>query len=408
MNQASNASGTTNTTMTLLDDIHSSIGSISLLDGRNGTFGFDLEQEHEHDGTSNTTISQNSQTYTDSMERMRQIGAYGTDTVVHRIYNYAKRRFIEYEHLRSATCEDICIDFSRNMDILPNTRYLFGLRVFEEAANDEWCPPGEELQPNVTYCFRMRFKIPSLDVQLRTMDAKAFEYLYNQMRYDMVHECIPAIKYPLKKDNVMGLGAVNMYIDLLEQRDSIERIESNYKRYLPRPLVRAHKIFIKGKICKSFRLLRQTQIDLKQVKWHYVHELNTLATDYLLETFVGIVDFIPGDIISEASNDGIVSPTTAKVYIKLDLYDTPEPGMKVARITSKDKIEVSNCMQLFCLKRNNRLEKSVFSSIFSLIFIEIYDLQIQGMQTTGFFFTRTLLVRVNKKNIKLKLFTMLY
>ncbi|KNC24939.1 Tyrosine-protein kinase hopscotch [Lucilia cuprina] len=336
MNQASNASGTTHTTMTLLDDINSSIGSISILDGRNGIYDLDLDHEHdhEHDTTSNTTISQNSQCYTDSMERMRQNVALGSDTTTHRIYNYRKRRYIEYEHLRSTTCEDICIEFSREMDILPNTRYLFGLRVFDEAASDEWCLADQQLKSNVTYCFRMRFKVPSLDVQLQTMDPNAYEYLYNQMRYDMVHECIPAIKYPLKKDNVMGLGAVNMYIDLLEQRETIDRIESNYKRYLPRPLVRAHKIFIKGKICKSFRMLRERQIDVAQVKWHYVRELNTLATDYLLETFVGIVDFIPGDILTTTN-----TPTTAKVFIKLDIFDTAEPGLKVARVTNKDKVE---------------------------------------------------------------------
>lgn len=339
----SNTSGTTHTTMTLLDDINSSIGNISLLDGHD--LDLDHDHDHEHDTTSNTTISQNSQCYTDSMERMRQNVAIGCDTVTHRIYNYGKRKYIEYEHLQSATCEDICIEFSRQMGILPNTRHLFGLRVFDEAGSDEWCLAGQPLKPNVTYCFRMRFKVPSLDVQLQSMDPNAYEYLYNQMRYDMVHECIPAIKYPLKKDNVMGLGAVNMYIDLLEKRETVDRIESNYKRYLPRPLVRAHKLFIKSKICKSFRTLRQRQIDVAQVKWHYVHELNTLATDYLLETYVGIVDFIPGDILSTTN-----TPTTARVYIKLDLFDTLEPGLKVARVTSKDKIEVSYWK--FFIKKN--------------------------------------------------------
>lgn len=332
MNQASNASGTTHTTMTLLDDINSSIGSISLLDGRNGTYDSDLD--HEHDAASNTTISQNSQCYTDSMERMRQNVAPGSDTITHRIYNYRKRIYVEYEHLRSATCEEICIDFSREEEILPNTRYLFGLRVFEEPVSDDWCLPCQPLRPNVTYCFRMRFKVPFVDIQLQSMDPNAYEYLYNQMRYDMVHECIPAIKYPLKKDNVMGLGAVNMYIDLLEQRGTIDRIESNYKRYLPRPLVRAHKIFIKGKICKTFRMLMKSNVDLAKVKFYYMNELNTLAADYLLESFVGIVDFIPGDLLTSTTN------TPTKVYIKLDLFDTPEPGLKVARVTSKDKMEV--------------------------------------------------------------------
>lgn len=344
MNQASNASGTTHTTMTMLDDSNISIGSTSILGGSNGTYDMEVDHEHDHerdhDTASNTTVSQHSQCY---MERIRQNVPVGTDTIVHRIYLYRKRVFIEYEHLQSVTCEDICIELSRILKILPNTRLLFGLRVFEVVGhNEEWCLPGQPLRPNVTYCFRMRFKVPDLDFQLQSMDINAYEYLYNQMRYDMVHECIPSIRYPLKKDNVMGLGAVDMYIDLLEQTETVDGIESNYKRYLPRPLVKAHKLFIKRKICSSFRMLRERQIDLARVKWNYVHELKNLSPEYLLQTFVGVVDFIPNDILASAPSDvGMVNPTTAKVYIKLDLFDAPEPGLKVARITSKDKLEVS-------------------------------------------------------------------
>ncbi|XP_061389403.1 tyrosine-protein kinase hopscotch [Musca vetustissima] len=345
MNQASNASGTTHTTMTILDDGNSSIGSTSILSN-----GYDFNHEHDHeqdhDTTSNTTISQNSQCYT---ERMRQsnVPIVDTDIVTHRIYCYRKRVYIEYDHLQLATCEEICIDLSRRLGILPNTRLLFGLRVFDDDNNEQWCLPGQPLSPGVVYCFRMRFKVPLIDGQLQSMDPNAYEYLYNQMRYDMVHECIPSIRYPRKKDNVMGLGAVDMYIDYLEQRGTVERIESNYKRYLPRPLVKAH-IFVKRKICNSFRSLRQRNIELVRVKWNYVLELNNLAPDYLLETFAGFVDFIPGDILATVPNDGggdggggqiQSSSTTVKVCIKLDLFDSPEPGLKVARRTCKDTLE---------------------------------------------------------------------
>ncbi|XP_075155140.1 tyrosine-protein kinase hopscotch [Haematobia irritans] len=342
MNQCSNASGTTHTTITVLDDSNSSIGSASILELSNDIHDLDLEHDNEcdHDTTSNTTVSQNSQCY---IERMRQSNLpIGTNTVVHRIYCYRKRIFIEYDHLELTCCEDICIEISRRLGILPNTRLLFGLRVFEDGKNEEWCLPGQPLRPGITYCFRMRFKVPPLDGQLQSMDPNAYEYLYNQMRYDMVHECIPSIRYPLKKDNVMGLGAVDMYIDSLEHRDPVDRIESNYKRYLPRPLVRAHKIFIKRKICSSFRLLCQKKIELARVKWNYVLQLNNLAPDYLLESFEGIVDFIPGDILTSVPSEGgggLVNPTTANVFIKLDLFDAPEPGLKVARRTSKDKLE---------------------------------------------------------------------
>ncbi|KAL9880141.1 tyrosine-protein kinase hopscotch [Glossina fuscipes fuscipes] len=351
MNQASNASGTTHTTMTLLDDGNSSISSTSLLAN-----GITLELEDDLD--SNRTFSQASQSYSGSVEKMRQNVSTSLIMITHRIYNYCKRKFIEYEHLPTATCEDICIEFSRNMGILPNTRYLFGLRVLEANQVDEWVLPGQPLRPDVTYCFRMRFKVPSLEL-LQIMDRASYEYLYNQMRYDVVKECIPDIRYPFKKDNVMGLGAMNMCIDLLEQRESAERIEKNYKSYLPQPLVKTHKIFSRRKICQTFRHLCRRQLDLADVKLNYVREVNNLAPDYLLETFAGLVDYIPGDKLTPHTNIvGILNPTEAKVFIKLDLFDTIEPGLKVARITSKEKLEwilVSKLENIYalCVKSNN-------------------------------------------------------
>lgn len=345
MNQASNASGTTHTTVTILeDDNNSSIGSTSMLGLSNGLHKFDLDHDHErdHDTTSNTTVSQNSQC---NEERMRQSNIpAGAETVMHRIFCYRKRVFIEFDHLPNAFSEAILTDICRSRGILPNTRLLFGLRVFEESQHgqqEEWCLPCQELRVGVTYCIRMRFKVPTLDDHLRSMDPNAYEYLYNQMRYDVVHECIPSIRYPEKKDYVMGLGAVDMCIDWLERREAVDRIEANYKRYLPRPLVKAHKIFIKRKICGSFSSLRERFSDVALVKWNYVLGLNNLVPDYLLETFEGIVDFIPSDVMTTVSEcGGPGKPSTVKVDIKLDLFDTSEPCLKVARRTNKEK-EVS-------------------------------------------------------------------
>lgn len=340
MNQASNSSGTTHTTTTLLDDSNSSIGSSSLLGGSNGICDYD------NDAASNTTISQHSGYSENTVERVIQSVEIGADVISNRIWNYRKRTFVEYEHLRSATCEDVCIVFSRDMGILPNTRYIFGLRVFD--SEEEWCLPCDTLKPNVTYCFRMRFKVPFS--QLQTMDHMAYEYLYNQMRYDMVQECIPEIRYPNKKNNVMGLGAVDMYIDLLEKRDTFARIDKKCKRYLPRKLIDAHNIFAKKSLRDTFRkLTSDLSLDLSQLKWQYICSLNELAPDYLMEQYVGLVDFIPDDM-GGAEVDGAINGTTAvKAYIKLDLFDSPEPGLKVAKVTAneKAKLKVGYCYYVY-------------------------------------------------------------
>lgn len=356
--QSSNISGTTHTTMTLVEDESSSMGS-NLISSTGLSLSLDDDDEEDNScellsaSNNNSAYSsrQGSQNFLSGsfsgVEKMRQSGLISgaEGTVTHRIYNYRKRKFIDYEHRPDAVCEDICLDFCRELRIRPNTRYLFGLRSISQ--NNAQCPatwllPGQLLQPDVIYCFRIRFKVPSIDVHLQCMDPESYEYLYNQMRYDVVHECIPEIRYPQKKDNVMGLGAVNMYIDLLEERDTAERIENNYKQYLPRPLLKAHKIFGKRKICKTFRGLRQMQHDLGQVKWIYIHEVSKLAPDYLIETFVGIVDFIPGVKRCTASKDGnaIINCPQIQVYIRLDLLDNSEPGLKVARFAQKEKLEV--------------------------------------------------------------------
>lgn len=262
---------------------------------------------------------------------------------VNQIFNYKLNHFVDYSHLCNATSEDICIDFCKSLGILPPTRLLFGLRQYDAEC---WVPSCNTMRPGIKYCFRMRFKVPNVDTQLQSLDASAFEYLYAQLRSDLVFDRIPDIRYPSKKDNVVGLGVVDMYIDLLEHKDTVESIESNYKHYLPRQLVKTHKFFAKKKICEGFHQIRRKNHDLAYVKWTYMHTVTSLAPNYLLERYAAVVDYIPGEdgVPRSANSNGLIH--AEHVYVKLDLYDTPEPGMKISRKTSEEKLKVSYSLRI--------------------------------------------------------------
>lgn len=337
MNLESNTSGT-NTSMTLLDD------SVSHDE-------FELTNEFR---TTTPSIS-SSRTSTSIPNTVGHLHHHDTNglppnMINSQILNHIRAEFVLHTHCKNATAESICIEFCKIIKILPTIRLLFALRVYD--SSDEWLPAAATLKPNVKYEFRMRFKVPSLGSSLLSMDAAAYEYLYRQMRHDMIREWIPEIRYPLKKDNVMGLGVLDMYIDSQGGKE-IPDIEANYKRYLPRKLIKAHKVFVKPKICSGFRQFRGKSIDVERVKLNYVNEIHNLAPSYLIETFKAFVDYIPDseerrnyiDRVQHRGQGGHMGscegPCDIPVFVKLDLFDTTEPGLKIATFATEDKLQVS-------------------------------------------------------------------
>ncbi|XP_054727303.1 tyrosine-protein kinase hopscotch [Anastrepha obliqua] len=329
MNQASNASGTTHTTITLLDTSSASfsMGCVNSLRS-NGN----ISNGDHGDVSSSTTPSQSPASST----RM-------SPQTTNKIFNYEDLK--DYEFANSLTCEDICLSLCRQLKILPTTRLLFGLRVLD--SENEWAIPGNSLKRGVRYCFRMRIKVPNIDTQLKNLDKEAYEYLYWQIRYDIVNEKIPEIRHPEKKDSVMGFAVMDMSIDLeanstaaerLEKnykREIIEQIENNYKRYLPHTLLKQHKYFVKSKICGFFRNVREKKIGFTEFKFYYISEVCKLASNYLMEMYVATVNYIPNDdLLSDrppaVGNDYSENGGT-RVFVKLDTHDHPEPGLKISR-----------------------------------------------------------------------------
>lgn len=268
----------------------------------------------------------------------------------------------------------------------------------------KWQLPGENLSTNVRYCFRMRFRVPDLDRQLPEIDPNSHKYLYHQMRYDMLHELIDEIRYPNHKDKVMGLAVMDMLIDKEEQQLQAQTVEKSYKNYLPRNLLREHRFFVRSKICNRFHQLNDIQPTVDTLKWHYVHQICHLAPSYLTEQFKATVEYFPNDSTTEppigngtgslshsthTSTSTLVTgssttlsttatgngnhlhhhsdsgsdtqtvhgshsssnsnqhkpprqqpPNSIPVYVRLWFHDSPEPGLKVARVTSEATLKV--------------------------------------------------------------------
>ncbi|EDV99841.1 tyrosine-protein kinase hopscotch [Drosophila grimshawi] len=345
------------------------------------------------------------------------------DGLIH-IYNYRKHDYEKYSP--SLLCEEICTAMCRHMEILPAAVLLFGIREHKNGktgagltprtleANHNWQLPGEQLNCIVRYCLRMRFRVPELDRQLSAIDAQCQNYLYHQMRYDMLHEQINEIRYPEHKDKVMGLAVMDMIIDKDEKQLQAEAIEKAYKSYLPHTLWRAHRIFVRPKIRRSFRQMSRDQFNCDTLKWHYVHQICHLAPTYLTEQFKATVEYLPNESATEPlslphgkstgsiggssartqSTSPLISgsnttlfttmtgnhsqcpgqqqpqqpdqlhqqqqqqhphqtqssnrnrpipqqPNTIPVYVRLCFHDSPEPGLKVARVTSEATLKWS-------------------------------------------------------------------
>ncbi|XP_067640532.1 tyrosine-protein kinase hopscotch [Eurosta solidaginis] len=315
---ASNASGMTQTTITLLDTSSaSSMGCSSI--HSNGNISSNSDRANASTGSTTPSIGTTASS------------AHVSSQTINKIFIYKDAKDIEFPNV--LMCEDICLELCRQIKILPTTRLLFGLRVLD--SDNEWAAPGRCLRPGKRYCFRMRIKVPNIDTQLKNLDKEAYEYLYWQIRYDIVNEKIPEIRHPEKKDNVMGFAVMDMSIDLEAKsspaeraersykREIIEKIESNYRHYLPQKVLKEHKYFVKSKICAKFKIVREKKIGFTEFKFYYISEVCKLATNYLMETYVATVNYIP--------HEELASDQETRVFIKLDTHDHAEPGLKISR-----------------------------------------------------------------------------
>lgn len=155
------------------------------------------------------------------------------------------------------TCEAICRELCRDLDIKPISNLLFSLRIKGTAVFLSSC---RSVKPNEKYELRLRHKVPNLS-DFKKLDIKAYNYYYHQAKYDLVNNAIAELVYPNHKDKVAGLAIASMYIEMLEHGTSIDELVKHYKQYVPKKHVKEHPIFIKKTLSDNLRSIKKMDHD---------------------------------------------------------------------------------------------------------------------------------------------------
>lgn len=71
------------------------------------------------------------------------------------VFLYTTNEFQEV-NFSNRICENLCTHLCKDLGITPSARLLFGLRI---NGTHNWIPEGAELDANIKYDFRLRFKV---------------------------------------------------------------------------------------------------------------------------------------------------------------------------------------------------------------------------------------------------------
>lgn len=226
----------------------------------------------------------------------------------------------------STTAEDVCIEVSKHLQIGPVARHLFALRLHRSKI---WFNPGlrlSETRASAEYDFRLRYKVPSLS-RLKKIDIKAYDYYFHQARSDVMNNEIPDISYDKFRRELVGLGVADMYRVMLEKGVERDMVESDYKKYIPKEVIKHHFFFIKKPIHDCLvKIKKNAQHDAWFVKGEYLKQFEEMAPNYLSEEFKALID-----------DEGCVQT----VLLKVNPFHEEQPGVSVRYDGKKEVIFMS-------------------------------------------------------------------
>ncbi|XP_044747142.1 tyrosine-protein kinase hopscotch [Coccinella septempunctata] len=189
---------------------------------------------------------------------------------------------VEVPYTTTTTAEDVCIFVCKSLGIGPLARHLFALRIVGKPI---FLTPSAFFGPKyVVFDLRIRFKVSRLQ-DLRKLDTRAYDYYFHQARIDLLKNKIPDIVFEKCKKELVGLGITDMYRVMLEKDIPKEIVENDYRKYIPKEVLKRHAFFIKKPIRETLSKLQKTRHDAGFVKDEYLNQLNILAPDYLSETY---------------------------------------------------------------------------------------------------------------------------
>lgn len=115
---------------------------------------------------------------------------------------------------------------------------------------------------------------------------------------------------------------------MLEKDIPKETVENEYKKYIPKEVLKRHLFFIKKPIHDTLGKLQGSVLDAKYVKAEYLKQLDIIAPEYPSEVY---------KVLTE--EDGAV----CNIYIKITPSHLPAAGLKYSRelkgeVTKRSKV----------------------------------------------------------------------
>lgn len=219
-------------------------------------------------------------------------------------------KVINVPYNETTTSEDVCIALCKQLNIGAMARHLFALRTTRKQI---FLMPAEKfLDKRHTYDFRIRYKVANIH-RLKKMDVKAYDYYFHQARNDVLNNCIPDLIFEKYRKELVGLGVTDMYRVMVEKDIPQETVESDYKKYIPREVLKRHAFFIKKPVHESLAKIKKAGYDAWYVKAEYLKQLEMMVPEYLAEEFKAVID-------EEGS--------TSSITIRVSPFHPTEPGIK--------------------------------------------------------------------------------
>lgn len=221
--------------------------------------------------------------------------------------------------INQTNAEDVCIYICKSLNIGNMTRHLYGLRI--TGKNIFLMPAATFNDKSTSLDFRIRFKVANV-LKLRKIDINTYNYYFHQARNDVLENKIPDIVYEKCRRELVGLGITDMYRVMLEKDIPRETVENEYKKYIPREVIKRHAFFIKKPIHDTLGKLQKSVHDASYVKAEYLKQLDILAPEYLSESYKAVID---------------QSGSPCNVIIKVSPHHPAEPGVKYCLDSKRDE-----------------------------------------------------------------------
>lgn len=189
----------------------------------------------------------------------------------------------------TTSIEDLIIETCKHFNIGPIARHLFALRIKNTTI---WVHLNAIVKqiPHTDFEFRIRFNVPDVN-RLSDIDAIAYDFYFNQVKYEVLHALLPPSLYKSFKSEIMGLSVVDMFRAIIEEGLREEKVIDDYQKYIPRSVLKRHLFFLKKPVVKNLNLLKQnrSRYDPIYVKSGYLEQFKKIFPNYLSETFKAFI-----------------------------------------------------------------------------------------------------------------------